>query len=66
MFGVAVPRILSNRLEYTCHIKDLPLAAPLGVNGAAVASLDDIAVGPAFVASPVGVKEGESTFSVFF
>jgi hypothetical protein len=41
----------------------LPLAAALGVNGAAVAALEDMV---ALVASAVGVNEGESTFKAFF
>jgi len=45
------------------HVRVLPLATALGVNGAAVAALEDMAT---LVASAVGVNEGESTFNVFF
>ena len=44
-----------------------PLAADLGVNGAALAARDVIELEPALAAAViVGVKAGESTFRLFF
>lgn len=43
-----------------------PLAAPLGVKGAAAAALDDMAEVLGLAGSKVGVNAGDSTFKAFF
>lgn len=44
----------------------LPLVSPRGVKGAALAACDDIVDGLARTGNDAGVKDGESTFNVFF